>query len=228
MIAANHAGGMAAGVFEGHVLVGFVFGFPSFQPDYERPNGLHSHLLAVAPEYRGRGIGKKLKWFQRDWCLERGLTWMTWTFDPLQAKNARLNLEHLGAVALGYRVDEYGTLGGTLSGELPTDRFLAFWNLTNPQVTRLAQGKALPALELDSLPVVLANQGGRPGVADLSQTASSLRAELLTDFTDLLGHDPDTALTWRLALRDVMQNYLSKGYVATRFIANTYLLEKDT
>ena len=227
MVAVNHAGGMTAGAFEAGALVGFVFGFPSYQPRYAQPNGLHSHLLAVAPKHRGRGIGKKLKWFQRQWCLARDLPWMTWTFDPLQAKNARLNLEHLGAVASEYRIDEYGTLGGSLSGVLPTDRFLTFWNLTDADVTRLAQRLERPTRGVNTLPVVLTSQNGKPGVPDLSQTVSSLRAEIPPDFTHLLHHDPDTALAWRLALREVMQTYLSKGYTVTRFVAPFYLLEKS-
>ncbi|CAN5887429.1 GNAT family N-acetyltransferase [soil metagenome] len=235
MVALVHAGGMAAGAFEGDELAGFVFGFPSYLPDAPRPNGLHSHLLAVLPEYRGHGLGKALKWFQRDWCLARGLAWMTWTFDPLQAKNARLNLEHLGAVVEQYRVDEYGAMGGALAGTLPTDRLLAFWEMEAPRTLALAQGldpatlvltaSALKASSLTTLPTVLTDQSGRPAAPDTTRTELRLRVEIPADFTELLHRDPDTALAWRLAAREVLKAYLDKGYVITRFLEETYLLE---
>lgn len=233
MVALIHAGGMAAGAFESEELAGFVFGFPSYLPDAPRPNGLHSHLLAVLPEYRGHGLGKALKWFQRDWCLARGLAWMTWTFDPLQAKNARLNLEHLGAVVEQYRVDEYGAMGGALAGTLPTDRLLAFWELEAPRTLALAQGFDLTASDLKAAslaisPTVLANKAGHPDASDLTQTEPRLRVEIPTDFTHLLHRDPDTASAWRLAAREVLKTYLDKGYAITRFLEKSYILEVES
>ncbi len=230
MVAMVHAGGMAAGAFSAGEMVGFVFGFPSYRPGKPQPNGLHSHLLAVLPEYRGHGLGKALKWFQREWCLSHGLTWMTWTFDPLQAKNARLNLEHLGAVANNYRVDEYGAMGGTLTGSLPTDRLLAFWDLEGLRPTRLAQGLApgdsTSPSSLATLPAVLVDVGGHPSAPDTTKTDPRLRAEIPGDFTHLLQSDPETALAWRLAAREVLKAYLEKGYTVTRFYDNAYILEK--
>ena len=238
MVALCHAGGMAAGAFNdgpekgtsGEDLSGFVFGFPSYQARQFHPTGLHSHLLAVLPEYQGRGLGKALKWFQRDWCLAQGLPWMTWTFDPLQAKNARLNLEHLGAVAKTYRVDEYGTLGGALAGTLPTDRLLAFWDLAGTRPSRLAQGSppsdSVSVADLEALPLVLSNNGGLPGVPDKTRTEPRLRAEIPDNFTHYLHHNPETALAWRMAARDVLATYLDNGYTVTRFLDRAYLLEK--
>jgi predicted GNAT superfamily acetyltransferase len=136
MRATLHAGGLVAGAFVGRELAGFVYGFPAFAHEEGLgPRGLHSHMLAVTPEARGIGLGRRLKWYQRRWCLERGIAWVSWTFDPLKAGNARLNLEHLGAVVHEYHVDFYGVLGGLLSGEAPTDRFLALWNLSSSRVT---------------------------------------------------------------------------------------------
>ena len=94
--AIQHAGGLVAGAFDAGRLVGFVIGILA-RHDAHEPTGLHSHLMAVLPEVRRGGLGRALKWYQRRWCLERALPWITWTFDPLQAHNARLNLEHLGA-----------------------------------------------------------------------------------------------------------------------------------
>jgi predicted GNAT superfamily acetyltransferase len=139
MRAALHAGALVAGAFVGRELVGFAYGFPALphETDLTGP-GLHSHMAAVVPEARGLGAGRRLKWYQRRWCVEHGMNWVTWTFDPLQARNARLNLHHLGAVVHEYQVDFYGVLGGVLSGDLPTDRFVALWDLTSPHVRAAA------------------------------------------------------------------------------------------
>ena len=139
MRAALHAGALVAGAFVGRELVGFAYGFPALPHEAELVGpGLHSHMAAVVPEARGLGAGRRLKWYQRRWCVEHGMNWATWTFDPLQARNARLNLHHLGAVVHEYQVDFYGVLGGVLSGDLPTDRFVATWDLTGPHVRAAA------------------------------------------------------------------------------------------
>jgi len=135
MRSALHAGGLVAGAFLGQDLSGFVYGLAAFPHEAGlAPRGMHSTMLAVAPETRGLGLGRRLKWYQRRWCLERDIAWMSWTFDPLQAGNARLNLEHLGAVVHEVRVDFYGLLGDALSGDFPTDRFVALWRLASPRV----------------------------------------------------------------------------------------------
>jgi len=94
----GHVGGLTAGAFDGREMVGFVHGLP--RVNFGVPCH-HSHLLAVRPEWRGRDVAVRLKLFQRDWCLERGIRTMTWTYDPLLVRNARLNLVRLRA-----RVDQ--------------------------------------------------------------------------------------------------------------------------
>ena len=123
LVATIAEGGVAIGAFDGAELVGSVYGFPTSDPRV-----LHSHYLAVASSHRGRGIGVELKMRQRRWCLERGLTAMRWTFDPLQLANAHLNLRVLGAFGERYHVDYYGTLGG-INGSLPSDRVVVRWQL---------------------------------------------------------------------------------------------------
>lgn len=142
--AAHHAGGMVVGAFRGDAMVAFAYGFVALPHGRGmRGAGLHSHMLAVVPAARGLGVGQALKWFQRDWCLERELAWVTWTFDPLQARNARLNLEHLGAVAVEYLPDFYGPMTGPLGGDQPSDRLLASWDLASDRVaTRAARWEA--------------------------------------------------------------------------------------
>jgi predicted GNAT superfamily acetyltransferase len=138
--AVHHAGGCLLGAFRDDVLIGLAYGFLAL-PHGEGMSGLglHSHLLAVRPQARAAGVGRALKWSQRDWALVRGLDWIAWTFDPLQARNARLNLEHLGAIAATYLRDFYGPLAGPLGGDQPSDRLLALWRLRTRRVVERAE-----------------------------------------------------------------------------------------
>ena len=219
--AAQHAGALVAGAFLGERLVGMAYGFPSLKGGRV---GQHSHLLAVLPEARGRGVGQALKWFQRRWCLERGVNYVTWTFDPLRAKNANLNLEHLGASAREYLPDFYGPLGGPLNGEGPSDRLLAEWALESPHVTALARGEARPKMDRPTA-VRLENCGGEPL---LHPEVMDGRVWLELPPTFAPETSPEHALRWRLALREAMAAPLAAGYRATRFVAGGYVLEDET
>jgi predicted GNAT superfamily acetyltransferase len=102
-------------------------------------------MLAVRPDWRGRGIGLALKWAQREEALGRGLRLVTWTFDPMRAGNARLNLSRLGATAGELLPDFYGTTSSGLHQGLPTDRLLARWELDSERVRARAAGELPPA-----------------------------------------------------------------------------------
>jgi predicted GNAT superfamily acetyltransferase len=127
LVATVSEGGMAIGAFDEGRLVGAVYGFATREPDV-----LHSHYLAVEPAYRRRGLAKELKLRQRHWCLERDITSMRWTFDPLQLGNAHFNIEVLGAVGQRYHANHYGVLGG-INGGLPSDRVTVRWDLLGHQ-----------------------------------------------------------------------------------------------
>jgi predicted GNAT superfamily acetyltransferase len=123
LVATISEGGMAIGAFVDDRIVGAVYGFATREPDV-----LHSHYLAVDPAYRRQGLAKELKLRQRHWCLERGITAMRWTFDPLQLGNASFNIEVLGAEGVAYHPNHYGVLGG-INGGLPSDRVTVRWDL---------------------------------------------------------------------------------------------------
>ncbi|MEO7371975.1 MAG: GNAT family N-acetyltransferase [Ilumatobacteraceae bacterium] len=123
LVATIIEGGMAIGAFDADRLVGSVYGFATQQPDV-----LHSHYLAVDPDYRRTGLGLALKHQQREWCLANGRTAMRWTFDPLQLGNAHLNLRSLGATGAQYHADLYGPMIG-INGGLPSDRLVVEWDL---------------------------------------------------------------------------------------------------
>ncbi|MEO5901500.1 MAG: GNAT family N-acetyltransferase [Ilumatobacteraceae bacterium] len=150
LVATISEGGVAIGAFDDGVLVGAVYGFATHEPHVH-----HSHYLAVLPSHRGSGLGAELKHRQRTWCLDRGITAMRWTYDPLQYGNAHLNLRTLGAYGISYHVDHYGMLGG-INGSLPSDRVTVRWDLdaNRPAVIehRVVTVPAISAAEIASSP----------------------------------------------------------------------------
>ena len=141
---AQKIGGQVLGAFDGETLAGFAMSLPGIKEFQSGPRPyLHSHMLAVRESHRNRGLGAQLKWEQRREALSRGIRHMEWTFDPLEIKNAFLNIHRLGAVSRTYLVDFYGVSSSRLQGGLPTDRLLAEWELDSPRVeAALAQRPA--------------------------------------------------------------------------------------
>src|SRR5262245_23283846 len=144
LIATTHAGGSLLLAFAAQGQpVGFAYAFAALRGGIPH---LHSDMLAVLPEHQKRGVGVRLKWAQRDAALAQGVSLITWTFDPLQARNAHLNLRRLGATALEFLPDFYGITTSALHHGLPTDRLLVRWDLNAPLVfERLARPEALAA-----------------------------------------------------------------------------------
>jgi predicted GNAT superfamily acetyltransferase len=127
-------------------LVGFAMAWPGIKTDHGTPRPyLHSHMLAVRKNYRNRGLGARLKLEQRREALQRGIRLMEWTFDPLEIKNAFLNIHKLGAIATRYEVNFYGVSSSRLQGGLPTDRLLAEWELDSPRVQAIVEGRPAAA-----------------------------------------------------------------------------------
>ena len=123
-------------------LVGFVLSWPGVKTEKGEPRPyLHSHMLAVKEECRNRGLGVQLKLEQRREALSRGIRHMEWTFDPLEIKNAFLNIHKLGAIARRYEVNFYGVSSSRLQGGLPTDRLVAEWRLDSSKVQAALEGR---------------------------------------------------------------------------------------
>jgi predicted GNAT superfamily acetyltransferase len=131
-------GGHVFGAYDGPHMIGFCFAIPGIKPD-GRPY-LHSHMLGVLPEYRNAQIGRRLKLRQRDDALPRGIALIEWTFDPLDLKNAFLNIEKLGAIVRVYKENQYGITTSPLHGGLPTDRCTAEWWIDSPRVHGILSG----------------------------------------------------------------------------------------
>jgi predicted GNAT superfamily acetyltransferase len=146
---AQKIGGQAIGAFDTKLsppspssLVGFVLSWPAIKSGKAEPSPyLHSHMLAVREAYRNHGLGARLKREQRLEALQRGIRQMEWTFDPLEIKNAYLNIRKLGAIARRYQVDFYGVSSSRLQGGLPTDRLVAEWQLDSPRVEAALEGR---------------------------------------------------------------------------------------
>ena len=135
-VVASKIGGQVIGAFAGDVLVGFALSIPGARDGHSY---LHSHMLAVREDYRNTGIGRKLKLAQRDDAIANRFELMEWTFDPMEIKNAYLNIERLGAIVRRYSVNQYGTSSSPLQGGLPTDRCVAEWWLTSNRVRELLE-----------------------------------------------------------------------------------------
>ena len=147
LVVADKIGGQVIGTFDGHALVGFALSIPGSRNGHPY---LHSHMLAVRESFRDRGLGRRMKLAQRDDALERGYELIEWTFDPLEIKNAYLNIEKLGAVARRYTINQYGYSSSPLQGGLPTDRLIAEWWLRSKRVETLTKTGKTPAFKIET------------------------------------------------------------------------------
>jgi predicted GNAT superfamily acetyltransferase len=150
-VVAEKVGGQVTGAFEGGAMVGFALAIPGVRGGHSY---LHSQMLAVHKQHQNAGLGRRIKLFQREDALARGFDLIEWTFDPLEIKNAYLNIEKLGAISRRYSVNQYGVSSSPLQGSLPTDRLVAEWWLKSKRVeTVLRMGKRPRVEMLTTIPV---------------------------------------------------------------------------
>jgi predicted GNAT superfamily acetyltransferase len=133
-VVAEKIGGQVIGAFDQGNIVAFALSLPGSRGGHSY---LHSQMLAVRSQYRNAGLGREIKLFQREDALARGFELIEWTFDPLEIKNAYLNIERLGAIARRYHVNQYGITTSPLQGGLPSDRLVAEWWLKSNRVESL-------------------------------------------------------------------------------------------
>ncbi len=210
-------GGVTGGAFDSSGnLIGFVFGITGLKDG--KP--VHwSDMLAVRPEWRGKGIGRKLKLFQRDEVKKLGIEVMYWTFDPLESGNAHLNLNVLGARIAEYVENMYATdEGSTLHTGLGMDRFIVQWNLNEDRVMQALRGE-LPQIDerkVRSAPVVNTDESAGPVESDIIDEPI-VRVEIPAAIQRVKNESPETGSQWRLNTRRVFMNYLTRGYRVDAF-----------
>src|SRR5947207_1761826 len=146
-VVADKVGGQVMGAFEGNTLVGFALSVPGTRSGHIY---LHSHMLAVRKDHRNSGLGRQLKMMQREEALARGIELIEWTFDPLEIKNAYLNIEKLGAIVRRYNINQYGITSSPLQGGLPSDRLIAEWWLRSKRVEALLSTGKNPSIVSES------------------------------------------------------------------------------
>ncbi|MDQ2931234.1 MAG: hypothetical protein M3Y05_10520 [Gemmatimonadota bacterium] len=212
---AQKLGGVVAGAFDADgQMLGFVFGMTGLI------DGELSHwsdMLAVESTARDRGIGRRLKHFQRDMLRALGISTMYWTYDPLVARNAYLNLVKLGAYASEYVVDFYGPVtGSTLHGDLGTDRFIVKWHIGDGEPDWIAPAPVLAETADDAFIVNPQHDGNPPVLLDLPNDPS-VRIEIPPDIYALIDEAPDVAHEWRMTTREAFTWYLRRGYRVTGF-----------
>jgi predicted GNAT superfamily acetyltransferase len=218
---AQEVGGVTAAAFapDGSML-GFVFGITGVR-DGELAHW--SDMLAVRVGARDMGLGKKLKTYQRDLLLEIGVRKMYWTYDPLVARNAYLNLMQLGARVVEYRTNFYGDdTGSVMHGALGTDRFIVAWQLDG----ETPRGENLDTVEWGSTPLI-----NEVLPATLPDDAR-VRIAIPNDIFAVLDADAKRAAQWRETTRIAFTTYLNRGYSVLGFLRGndaepgTYLLAR--
>ena len=217
LVAAKEAGGVLIGAFDGEMLVGFVYGFPSFE---RGELAHHSHMLAVKPAYRNYDLGRRLKLAQREHVLAQGIDLISWTYDPLQSLNAHFNFGKLGVLADRYFLNFYGEDAASFLHQTGTDRLWVSWLVSSERVKERIGGIGY------SIP---SNLG--PPLVQVEGDDSSRR----NDFAEGLAQDHavieipsnidalprETGLRWREDTRWAFTEALKAGYFVDAFVRET-------
>lgn len=221
LFALSESGGLVSGAFTEDELAGFSVAWIGYEGE-KGPAYLHSQLLGVRPKFQGRRIGFHLKCHQREFALRRNLELMKWTFDPLQARNARLNIHHLGGVVESYRDHYYGEIQSLLSRGLDTDRVWVDWHMNSHRVNNFLAGHRLSwtwkELQRVTRTCVMAGHQQRQLIDyELDRHEPELLVEVPIHFDSIRKDLPAEANLWRTRSREIFQHYLLRGYVIDDF-----------
>ncbi|MDI4649904.1 GNAT family N-acetyltransferase [Cohnella hashimotonis] len=215
MRAAILHGGSVIGAFCGEALVGFCYSFIGY--DGREPY-VGSHMMAIQPEYRDRGIGMRLKLEQRLWAMEAGYGKIVWTFDPFESRNGYLNIVKLGGTVSAYIPEFYGTD----DAGFPTDRFVVTWDLSSERVFRAIGGQQERGDETSGYPRLLTVEGAGGQLSDvgvvqaarrdLIGTTSRVRLPIPRFASKLRQARPDIYQIWQRGVRDLAMAAFAHGY----------------
>jgi len=238
-IACQAAGNIFVGAFDKDKMVGFAFGFLG------REHGqttIHSHMLAVLDAYRHLDLGSRLKQAQRERALAMGIPEMTWTYDPLQSRNAHFNFGKLGVVSDTYKVNFYGPETSSMLHRNGTDRLWVRWMLNSRRVRDRLAGKNVRGESLDAMkllaPLVRFDPSGKPARAGLAESLARQRVsiEIPGDILEVERTDMGLAREWREATRWAFREAVNTGFCVAEFCRSVrgqqgpgaYLLQRGT
>ncbi len=194
-VVSQKIGGQVLGAFDGDVLIGFAFSIPGTRGGRSY---LHSHMLAVRESWRNFGLGRRLKLAQRDEALKLGFELIEWTFDPLEIKNAHLNIARLGVIVRRYNVNHYGYSSSPLQGGLPTDRLIAEWWLKSRRVVNLLEKNQPPQFPVEQRIEVPGqiyswkySEADRPRAAEVQKRNCELFFSAFRQGLSVLGYERD-------------------------------------
>jgi predicted GNAT superfamily acetyltransferase len=203
-VVAEKIGGQVIGAFDKGKMVGFALALPGARGGHSY---LHSQMLAVSAPYRDAGLGRKIKLFQREDALSRGFELIEWTFDPLEIKNAYLNIERLGAITRRYHVNQYGITSSPLQGGLPSDRLVAEWWLKSKRVESALHSlpkAAFETVKTISVPAEIYEWKASPATRERAiEVQEGNRRDFLQAFSaglTVLGYERDAARNGRFLL----------------------------
>ncbi len=223
MLTAQRHGGLALGAFaaDGR-MVGALFGFLGIDGATPGQPLIHvSHIMGVLPEWQGRGVGLRLKLAQRQRVLDQGLKLIVWTYDPLESRNAALNIGKLGAICRRYIRDLYGDMRDALNVGLPSDRFEVEWWVDAPHVRERLEGPRAESAMRDARPAnrVAWREDGLPAPVDVACAWDGAPAliEIPAHFQQVRKADLKLAAAWRLHTRALFEAAFAAGYAAVDF-----------
>ena len=217
LVAAKEAGGVLIGAFDGDALVGFVYGFPSFE---HGEVAHHSHMLAVKSQYRNYDLGRRLKLAQREHVIAQGIGLISWTFDPLQSLNAHFNFGKLGVLADRYLPNFYGEDAASFLHQTGTDRLWVSWLVSSERVKARMSGIGYsPASDLGpSLVQVETDDSPRRNDLAVGLAGNHAAIEIPSNIDAL---PREIGLRWREDTRWAFTGALKSGYFVDAFVRET-------
>ncbi|ERI10349.1 GNAT family N-acetyltransferase [Aneurinibacillus aneurinilyticus] len=224
-ITASQNGGLLLGAFLEGEMIGFSYSFPGFG---KGRSYLCSHMLGIHPSHQEKGVGAKLKQAQKEIAREMGYDLITWTYDPLETRNAYLNLSKLHAVCSTYVENCYGEMEDSLNRGLPSDRFKVEWWINSPHVSKqheisIDQAQRIFQWETtkNHLPKLMNIEQGLHRIAVMDKP---LLVPVPANFQQVKSKDNNLAIDWRFKTRDIFQTLFSQQYVAVSLLKSDELV----
>ncbi|MGG1661157.1 GNAT family N-acetyltransferase [Brevibacillus sp. NRS-1366] len=232
LVASVHNGGVVIGAYDQDKLVGFCYGFAGYK---HGSVSLCSHMMGILPQYRDLNIGYQLKQQQRLWAIDYGYQKITWTFDPLETRNAFLNLCKLGGIVRTYIPSYYGEMADEVNKGLPTDRLLLEWDAMSDRTLQAAAGTLLTSEVWSGyrslVEWVPLGSYARPVQRHAIEEEAGYLIPVPRYIHEMKKDELELAKEWRYTLREQLQEALAKGYVITGLLRSEdpvhyYVVEK--